>query len=313
MVDTMLLMLICLLFRKFILSKLKFLHMKRCIILPFALVAGMSAAWANQRLVQDSVDLQPYDLSIEEDEAEGTDSLALSEMPIDVSIPAAALYGHIWNHAVVNPYNISVAGMKDTVPIDMSGYTHPRLNYITSKFGFRRWKFHYGIDVKVYVGDSIRSAFDGRVRIAKRGKAYGNYIVVRHYNGLETTYAHLSKINVQVNDEVKSGDVIGLGGNTGRSTGPHLHYEMRYLGQPIDPATLIDFETGRPYTDSLQLTASNFEYMQEIAKMRYWVVRSGDSLWNISRRTGVSVDRLCKLNGISSKSILRLGQRVRYT
>ncbi len=289
----------------------KFTYAKRLLLALFLLF--ISAEMAYSQLVQDSVDLQPYDLMIEEDETDGEDSTIVARIAVDTMLPAFEIYGNMWNNHDVNPYKISLVDMADTVQVDLSGYTHPNLNVITSRFGFRKWKFHYGIDLRCAIGDSIRSAFDGRVRIAKRGKAYGNYVVVRHYNGLETTYAHLSKILVGVNDEIKSGDLIGWGGNTGRSTGPHLHYEMRFLGEAIDPSTLIDFATGQPYINDLKLAAGNFEYVKEVDQMRYWVVRSGDSLWSISRRTGVSVDRLCQLNNIRRSSVLSLGQRIRYT
>ncbi len=282
-------------------------------LLLFVLLLFRSTDIAYSQLVQDSVDLQPYDLMIEEDETVGCDSTLTVSSSVDSTLPAFAIYGGLWNNQDVNPYKVSLVDMTDTVQVDLGGYTHPNLNVITSRFGFRKWKFHYGVDLRCAVGDSIRSAFDGRVRIAKRGKAYGNYVVVRHYNGLETTYAHLDKMLVKVNDEVKSGDLIGWGGNTGRSTGPHLHYEVRFLGEAIDPTAIIDFATGQAYSHELRLTAGNFEYVKEVDQVRYWIVRSGDSLWKISRKTGVSVARLCKLNGIKPSSILSLGQHIRYT
>ncbi|MDR0710893.1 MAG: peptidoglycan DD-metalloendopeptidase family protein [Prevotellaceae bacterium] len=263
-------------------------------------------------LVQDSVDLQPYDLRIEDDEPDGVDSTLYIVVDTSAVYPAYAIYGSSWSHSEVNPYGASPANMLGAVSINLAGYVHPNHNVITSRFGFRRWKFHYGTDLRLTVGDSVRCAFDGRVRIARRGKAYGNYVVVRHYNGLETTYAHLKKNLVAINDEVKAGDLVGWGGNTGRSTGPHLHYEIRYLGQAIDPMSIINFETGKPYADTFLLTAANFAYVKELEQIRYWIVRSGDSLWSIAQKTGVSVDHLCATNSIVRTDILRLGQRIRY-
>lgn len=279
---------------------------KLLVLLPLFICTSFSP------LIQDSIDLQPHNLRLEDDEPDGADSTFYIILDANAPYPAYAIYGDSWSHTEVNPYRASPAGMSGAIFINLAGYTHPKHSVITSRFGFRRWKFHYGIDLRLSVGDSVRCAFDGRVRIARRGKAYGNYVVVRHYNGLETTYAHLSKMLVKVNDEVRSGDLIGWGGNTGRSTGPHLHYEMRYLGQAIDPMLLIDFETGKPYANSFLLTASHFAYVKEVEKMRYWVVRSGDSLWTIARKTGASVEYLCSTNGISRASTLRLGQRIRY-
>ena len=119
-------------------------------------------------------------------------------------------------------------------------YSPPRIGRINSEFGWRRWQFHYGLDIGLNKGDTVRSAFDGVIRISKWGWGYGNVIVIRHTNGLETLYGHLSASKVVPNQFVKAGDVIGLGGSTGRSTGPHLHFEIRYLGVPINPNNFIN-------------------------------------------------------------------------
>lgn len=122
---------------------------------------------------------------------------------------------------------------------------------ITSKYGPRRRRMHKGIDLKVLKGDTIRAAFNGKVRIkAFERRGYGYYVVLRHPNGLETIYGHLSKILVEENQIVRAGETIGLGGNTGRSTGSHLHFETRFLGQAINPAEIIDFENGVPHQDT---------------------------------------------------------------
>lgn len=101
---------------------------------------------------------------------------------------------------------------------------------------------HKGIDVKVYIGDTICAAFDGKVRVVNYdANGYGYYIVIRHSNGLETVYGHLSKQLVKINQIVKSGEPIGLGGNTGRSTGSHLHFETRLCGMALNPSYMFDF------------------------------------------------------------------------
>ncbi len=229
-----------------------------------------------------------------------------------IVIPAARLYNEVWRNDLVNPYNIRLVDTKDTLTLDMSGYVHPILNRVTSPFGLRRGRYHYGTDVKLQTGDSIKCSFDGMVRIALRGKGYGKFVVVRHYNGLETTYAHLSKISVNVNDTIKAGELIGLGGNTGRSTGPHLHYEMRYLGTPINPEEVIDFSTGQAKLLTTYITAANFEYIKDAEKIRHWTVRKGDTLGRISQKTGVSIAKICQLNGIKRSTLLRIGRKIRY-
>ena len=257
------------------------------------------------------------DISIEEDEAVCLDSLMnMTSLGIidSILVPAARLYNYVWNNSVVNPYRQRVVDMPDTLSIDFSQYCHVNKNVVTSDFGFRRgWRFHYGIDTRLKVGDSICSSFDGMVRIVQRGRAYGNYIVIRHFNGLETVYGHLSKSLVSVNQVVRAGEIIGLGGNTGRSTGPHLHYEIRYLGQPISPRELIDFENYTAKYRILDLCAAYFDYVKELEQVRYYTVRKGDTLSGISKKTGVSVDNLCRLNNIRRNTVLRIGQRIRFT
>ncbi|MDR1593840.1 MAG: peptidoglycan DD-metalloendopeptidase family protein [Prevotellaceae bacterium] len=235
-------------------------------------------------------------------------------------IPADDLYA-IWDNLKVNPYKIPSDSVliSDSVHIDLSGFKYPLAKHhrVTSEFGPRRYRFHHGIDLKVYKGDSILSAMDGMVRIAKRVGAYGNLIVIRHNNGLESFYGHLSKILVKQDQTVKAGDLIGLGGSTGRSTGTHLHFELRYLGQCVNPRDLVDFDSLCVKNDTVLLTHQNFDYRKSalaksISSGRIWTVRSGDSLSLIAKRTRTSVRHLCYMNGITTKTIIRPGRKLLY-
>ena len=231
--------------------------------------------------------------------------------------PAYSLYP-TWDNVRVHAYGNTVV-VPDTFRIDMNGFYMPTTNTkITSKFGPRRRRMHNGIDVKVYIGDTIRAAFSGKVRMVKyERRGYGQYIVIRHDNGLETIYGHLSKQLVSEDQYVEAGEVIGLGGNTGRSTGSHLHFETRFLGQAINPALLFDFEKQDIVTESYLFKKGNNRYRRTgstavaSGNNQYYKVRRGDSLSRISQRTGVSIDRLCKLNGISRRTTLRIGQVLR--
>ena len=230
--------------------------------------------------------------------------------------PAYELYPE-WSNAYAHNYkNVT---LPDSFMIDLSGYCMPTTNTkITSKFGPRRRRMHQGIDVKVYIGDTIRSAFSGKVRVVKnqgRRTGYGKYIIIRHENGLETVYGHLSKQLVHEDQYVEAGEVIGLGGNTGRSTGSHLHFETRFLGQAINPALMFDFEKQDIVADNYlfikgknRYRRSNSSAVTSAGDVQYYKVRKGDSLSRISRKTGVSIDRLCKLNGITRKTTLRPNQ-----
>lgn len=155
------------------------------------------------------------------------------------------IYRVCWNSQSVNPYGntVKIPAIKD---IDVSGYVSPLDKVrVSSPYGWRPrfGRMHRGVDMSLKVGDTIRAAFNGKVRLVKyEANGYGNYVVIRHDNGLETVYGHMSRQLVKPNQEVKAGDPIGLGGNTGRSTGPHLHFETRYMGLTINPANIIDLE-----------------------------------------------------------------------
>ena len=233
--------------------------------------------------------------------------------------PADDLYGGEWENSFVNPFRGKKIEYPDSCVIDCSTFVLPidTMTYVTSKYGPRRGRMHRGIDLKVWKGDTIRAAFDGRIRIrAYERRGYGYYLVIRHPNGLETVYGHLSKFLVKVNDIVHAGEPIGLGGNTGRSTGSHLHFETRFLGQSLDPADLIDFNVGAPYQDeyvfrNIKINGRNSNiYTASNGEQIYHQVKSGDTLGKIARMYGTTVNQLCVLNGIKSTSILRIGQRL---
>lgn len=211
--------------------------------------------------------------------------------------------------------------------VPYKGKVNPR-----GKFGPRRGRRHQGVDLPLTKGDPIYATFPGKVRISTMMRGYGNLIVIRHENGLETFYGHLSKRNVNVGDIVNAGDVIGLGGSTGRSTGPHLHFETRYMGYAFDPQWLMNFESGElrrrmfvlkkkylnQYSNYEQNFDDEFKTAEEdaaeeaaLAAMRWYKVRSGDTLGRIAINNGTTVSAICRLNGIKSTSTLRIGQRLR--
>jgi LysM repeat protein len=228
-------------------------------------------------------------------------------------------YFSVWENNKLNPYGVNGEYFSDTVQLILfnpkdSILWHSPLDQtiITSDFGLRRAAWHYGIDFRLKVGTPVYSAFDGVVRvIGYERRGFGRYLVVRHANGLESVYAHLSKTFVNLGDEVKAGDVIGNGGNSGRSTAPHLHFEIRYAGNAIDPNLVYDFENNQIRNQDFLVNPDVFTYLTEANKIRYHSVRSGDTLSGIGYRYGVSVTKLCRLNGIRRTSILHIGQRIR--
>lgn len=177
------------------------------------------------------------------------------------------IYTNFWASERVNPYGTAV-----TIPehknIDVSEYYHPVKGSVTSGYGYRRrfGRMHYGMDIALHTGDTVRAAFSGKVRLTKyEARGYGYYVVMRHDNGMETVYGHLSRFLVKPNQIVKAGDPIALGGSTGRSTGPHLHFETRYLGIAINPTAIIDFENGVPHKDVFAFNKTTYTKSQKYA------------------------------------------------
>ena len=234
-------------------------------------------------------------------------------------IPSDQLYP-TWENSGVH----YTATLPDSLRIDLRKFVMPTTNTkITDVFGYRprRRRAHNGIDIKVQRGDTIRAAFDGKVRItAYQRRGYGHYVVIRHGNGLETVYAHLKRKLVTEDQNVKAGDPIGLGGNSGRSTGPHLHFETVLMGKSLNPALFFDFPnqktTGEFYTyykpGTRHFDAKSGKMVVEGPEPKYHKVRRGETVSTIARKHGVSQRTIFKLNGINARTILRVGQKLRY-
>ena len=252
-----------------------------------------------------------------------------------------------------NQYAHRATTLPDSFKIDLRGFHMPTPSrVITSNFG-RRWgRMHKGLDIKVYIGDTIRAAFDGKVRVANYEAAgYGNYVVIRHNNGLETIYGHMSKRLVGENEPVKAGDPIGLGGNTGRSTGSHLHFETRLCGVALDPALMFDFKNqdvtadyymfrnkgakqqtrsmarnnntpkvdvqdvpviGEP-NDQTSVRQTQMKAQPKKKAIASHTVKKGDTLFSIARQHGMTVDQLRKINRLGKNGNIKIGQVLKFS
>lgn len=202
--------------------------------------------------------------------------------------------------------------------LDFSGAHFPTIHgtLLNSPYGIRKHRLHRGVDLHLHIGDSVVAAYPGKVVVSKYNRrGYGNYVMIEHANGTRTLYGHLQKRLVEVGDIVEGGQLIGKGGNTGRSSGPHLHFEIRYGEVNIDPATVFDFEKGEllPNTERYALAPaidSHNAIQAELSKHRFHRVRPGDTLGKIAQMYGTTVEKLCKLNKITRTSILRIGQNI---
>ncbi len=303
-------------------------------IIPFSETEAQSKQKKKQTYL-DSLVSQKYKISMNEvdsmimNETEIIDKIFLEEQTL--SFPSPVWYGHNFSDSRVRVQNISLDSLPDEISITLikkeTEFCFPVKNSITSSYGWReRWnRPHRGIDICLKTGDPVQCCFDGIVRIARSMGAYGNLIVVRHYNGLETVYGHLSQIKVKPRQVVKAGTVLGLGGSTGRSTGPHLHFEVRFQYEAFDPEWILDFNNYALRTRKLYLDKTYFgitkpknkreyasykadksiiqeeEYKNNVKKIeyrepRFHVAKKGDTWAKLSEKYQVSIRRLKRLN-----------------
>jgi murein DD-endopeptidase MepM/ murein hydrolase activator NlpD len=271
------------------------------------------------------------------------DSLALKRLIFteNYDSPAEDLYED-WS----NKYAHHETALPDSFRISLKDFCMPTdSRVLTSNFGARWGRQHKGLDIKVYIGDTIRAAFSGKVRVVRyERRGYGKYVVIRHYNGLETIYGHMSAQLVVEDQEVRAGDPIGLGGNTGRSTGSHLHFETRLCGVALNPALMFDFRNQDVVDDYYMFRKDSYQRESAIAtrlrgvggssfagindeeielvsaapaasyqqESRFHKVRKGETLYSIARKRGTTVDAIMKLNHLKKSSKLRPGQILKF-
>ena len=271
------------------------------------------------------------------------DSVALQRLIFteNYDSPAEDLYED-WS----NKYAHQETALPDSFRISLKDFCMPTTSRVlTSNFGARWGRQHKGLDIKVYIGDTIRAAFSGKVRIVRyERRGYGKYVVIRHYNGLETIYGHMSKQLVTEDQEVRAGDPIGLGGNTGRSTGSHLHFETRLCGVALNPALMFDFRNQDVIDDYYMFHKSSYQRESVVAnrlrgvgggsisiegsedielataapaanytqESRFHKVKKGETIYSIAKRRGTTVDAIMRLNHLKKNSRLKVGQILKY-
>jgi len=264
----------------------------------------------------------------EKGDPKNNDSVSNNDVEVEaVSFyDTAAIYTDDWNNNVTFWY--PEFNYSDSSVLELTDFTHgyafPVEKKTTSGFGRRHSSQHKGIDIPLKTGDTVVAAFDGKVRYAKYNSGgFGYLVIVRHVNGLETYYAHLSKLKVKPNQVVKAGELLGLGGSTGRSYSPHLHFEVRYNHKAFDPEKIFDLENfclkqeegmvcelvskrghSHSHGKSQKSTAN-------LSEGTVYSIKSGDTLGKIAGKYGTSVSALCRLNGMTQTAVLQIGQKIR--
>lgn len=233
------------------------------------------------------------------------------------AIPANATYGK-WDTRHIYPYSDAITKNDSSIMLTLTDsknycdFVSPIKDpVITSNFGWRNGRNHHGIDLDLHVWDPVAAAFDGMVRVALYHPGYGRVVVIRHYNGLETLYAHLHRLKVKTGDIVSAGQIIGLGGSSGQSSGSHLHFEVRYKGKPLNPRHIISFKQNKLISDSLQLVKQKWNYIALPVGVEYHTIQRGDFMYKIANRYGLTVNELCDLNACSRNKRLIVGRKLR--
>lgn len=309
------------------------------LLLPFCLSAQEESVFPDDTLPvkSDSVlmDLdEPLDLSG-------------MEFITDLSqLPAQEYYQRDWNEDYLRLKSVNIPFVQDEVTLHLDGknFVFPVKNgKVISEYGMRHGRLHTGTDIKQRLNDTVVACFDGVVRMAKPYSGYGKIVVVRHANGLESVYSHLNKILVKPKEVVKAGQVIGLAGRTGRASTEHLHFEFRFLYEHFNSRRVMDYQTEKLVSDTLVLTAKDLHRKSALpvkpapvmkeptslsadstaapktesatkdktSKPACHIVKQGDTLYKISRKYGVSIPQLLKLNNMKETDILSLGRKIK--
>lgn len=241
------------------------------------------------------------------------------EMHKEESLYPADEFYHSWDTKKSHPYSDELTKNDTSIRLCLTeremncAYHAPFDGRVTSEFGWRKGKMHNGIDIGLLVGDTVKCAFEGVVRLARWQGGYGRTVIVRHYNGLETIYAHLSRYLVKEGDHVDPGTPIARGGNSGASRGSHLHLETRFKGKAINPASFIDFKKGELKHDTLILKKTRYGFIGYQPGGAYHKVRRGDYMYKIASEYGVSIKQICDLNGIRRNHFLVVGEKIKVS
>lgn len=302
-------------------------------IMYSAMIAALAAFGANAQTIKSRNPHSQAHQQLLANQGSSNDKIRLVEKSsfidlIDDIEPELDIYTEGWNSKRVNPFRESE--VPDSKVIDVTGYCIPVPGKVNSNYGYRArfGRMHKGVDLHIRSNDTIYAAFDGKVRLTNyEAKGYGYYVILRHPNGLETVYGHLNRFLVKPNQSVKAGQPIALGGSTGRSTGPHLHFETRFMGYAINPNAIFDFANHTTHTDTYTFSKSTYQQARNYSPSRNlakserenpykaatnvratYTVKRGDTLSAIAKSNGISATTLRRLNNMSSTDKIKVGQ-----
>ena len=299
----------------------------RCFLIIFLIIASVKVI-AQDKIILDTLSIETDSIVIYNDKSwEFLSMLNFNgilnvELDSFMKIEFKNKITQPWDN--YEPYVISnnLSVIKDSIWLCNINEQHPNYSLpspgkTNSRFGPRGSRYHRGIDLGFNKSDSIFCAFDGVVRYAKYNSGgYGNLVIIRHYNGLETFYAHLKKIKISKNQKISAGDYVGKGGSTGKVSGPHLHFEIRFYGNAIDPELVFDFKNNCLQSENLFIHRNTFSYAKKYggvysSSVKYHTIKSGDTLYGLALKYRISLNKICKLNKIKPSKILRLGEKIR--
>ena len=302
-------------------------------IMYSAMIAALAAFGANAQTIKSRNPHSQAHQQLLANQGSSNDKIRLVEKSsfidlIDDIEPELDIYTEGWNSKRVNPFRESE--VPDSKVIDVTGYYIPVPGKVNSNYGYRArfGRMHKGVDLHIRSNDTIYAAFEGKVRLTNyEAKGYGYYVILRHPNGLETVYGHLNRFLVKPNQSVKAGQPIALGGSTGRSTGPHLHFETRFMGYAINPNAIFDFANHTTHTDTYTCSKSTYQQARNYSPSRNlakserenpykaatnvratYTVKRGDTLSAIAKSNGISATTLRRLNNMSSTDKIKVGQ-----
>ncbi|MEM1001176.1 MAG: peptidoglycan DD-metalloendopeptidase family protein [Bacteroidota bacterium] len=297
----------------------------RLIAFVFYCFLALSLSAQDNRIESLKITLPPFQL---------TEMGIRTEIELPLRNNEPDITAEYWSHSVYNPYKGVPVEFPLKIKFDDSTYASPisRKKVVTSRYGWRWGRAHQGIDIDLITGDSLFAMLDGVVRMAVYNGGMGHSVVIRHFNGLETTYAHMYRYGVKVNDTVRKGQYIGKGGRSGNARGSHLHLVTSYKGQYIHPDYLFDFTESnkiqgkelwvtRAWTKAYYFSSRRLPKIERITseeafaaheerEKKLYTVKKGDTLSRISRRNNITIEALCKSNSIKRSSILKVGQKL---